>query len=276
MNSLDLFSNIQKKQSFLCVGLDTDLNKIPEYLLSKEDPIFEFNKRIVEATAPYAIAYKPNLAFYEYQGSQGWISLQRTVKYIRQNFPDIFLIADAKRGDIGNTSKMYAKAFFQHLGFDAITLSPYMGQDTVMPFLAYEGKWVVMLGLTSNESAAELQMLMLADGHRMFERVIETSMHWGHENNMMYVVGATKAQMLADVRKIVPHHFLLIPGVGEQGGSLEEVVEYGMNSNCGLIVNSSRGIIYADHTQRFAEAAANKAKELQVEMAEHLKSRGCL
>jgi len=276
MNSQDLFKNIQKKRSFLCVGLDTDLNKIPEYLLSKEDPIFEFNKRIVEATAPFTIAYKPNLAFYEFQGAQGWISLQKTVKFIRTNYPDIFLIADAKRGDIGNTSKMYAKAFFHHFGFDAITLSPYMGQDTVTPFLAFEGKWVVMLGLTSNESAAELQMLPLADGKRLFEHVIETSMHWGHENNMMYVVGATKAQMLADVRKIVPHHFLLIPGVGEQGGSLEEVVEFGMNSQCGLIVNSSRGIIYADHTQRFAEAAAAKAEDLQQQMEGHLKSRGCL
>lgn len=276
MNSQDLFKNIQKKRSFLCVGLDTDLNKIPEYLLSKEDPIFEFNKRIVEATAPFTIAYKPNLAFYEYQGAQGWISLQKTVKFIRLNYPDIFLIADAKRGDIGNTSKMYAKAFFYHFGFDAITLSPYMGQDTVSPFLAYDGKWVVMLGLTSNESAAELQMLPLADGKRLFERVIETSMHWGHENNMMYVVGATKAQMLADVRKIVPHHFLLIPGVGEQGGSLEEVVEFGMSSQCGLIVNSSRGIIYADHTQRFAEAAAAKAEDLQLQMAGHLKSKGCI
>ena len=276
MNSQDLFKNIQKKRSFLCVGLDTDLNKIPEYLLSKEDPIFEFNKRIVEATAPFTIAYKPNLAFYEFQGAQGWISLQKTVKFIRMNYPDIFLIADAKRGDIGNTSKMYAKAFFQHFGFDAITLSPYMGQDTVTPFLAFDGKWVVMLGLTSNESAAELQMLPLADGKRLFERVIETSMHWGHENNMMYVVGATKAQMLADVRKIVPHHFLLIPGVGEQGGSLEEVVEFGMNTQCGLIVNSSRGIIYADHTQRFAEAAAAKAEDLQIQMTEHLKSKGCI
>lgn len=276
MNSQDLFGNIQKKQSFLCVGLDTDLNKIPEFLLSKEDPIFEFNKRIVEATARYAVAFKPNLAFYEYQGAQGWISLQKTVKFIRQNYPDIFLIADAKRGDIGNTSKMYAKAFFQHFGFDAITLSPYMGQDTVAPFLEYEGKWVVMLGLTSNESAAELQLLLLHDGQRLFERVIGTSMHWGHENNMMYVVGATKAQMLEDVRRLVPHHFLLIPGVGEQGGSLEDVVKYGMNSQCGLLVNSSRGIIYADHSQRFAEVAAAKAMELQQQMAVHLKAKGCI
>ena len=277
MNSQELFGNIRKKQSFLCVGLDTDLNKIPEFLLAKEDPVFEFNKRIVDATAPYAVAFKPNLAFYEFQGSQGWISLQRTVKYIRETYPDVFLIADAKRGDIGNTSKMYAKAFFQHFGFDAVTASPYMGQDTVAPFVAFDGKWVILLALTSNESAAELQMLPVGDGsQRLFEKVIETSKRWGTENNLMYVVGATKASMLSDVRKLIPNHFLLIPGVGEQGGSLQEVVEHGINSQCGLLVNSSRAIIYADRSQQFAEVAGTKAKELQVQMAGFLKASNLL
>jgi len=277
MTSRELFENIKKKQSFLCVGLDSDLNKIPEFLLVKEDPIFEFNKRIVDATAPYAVAFKPNLAFYEVLGSQGWISLQRTVKYIKENYPDIFLIADAKRGDIGNTSKMYAKVFFKHFKFDAVTLSPYMGQDTVTPFIGHDGKWVILLALTSNDSAAELQMLPVGDGsQRLFEKVIDISMHWGNENNLMYVVGATKANMLADVRKLVPHHFLLIPGVGEQGGSLQEVVQYGMNSQCGLLVNSSRAIIYADRTQKFAEVAGQKAKELQMQMAGFLKTSNLL
>lgn len=277
MNSQELFENIKKKQSFLCVGLDTDLNKIPEFLLAKEDPIFEFNKQIVDATAPYAVAFKPNLAFYEFQGSQGWISLQRTVKYIKETYPDVFLIADAKRGDIGNTSKMYAKAFFQHFGFDAVTASPYMGQDTVTPFVAFDGKWVILLALTSNDSAAELQMLPVGDGsQRLFEKVIDTSKQWGTENNLMYVVGATKASMLTDVRKLIPNHFLLIPGVGEQGGSLQEVVEHGMNSQCGLLVNSSRAIIYADRSQKFAEVAGTKAKELQVQMAGFLKSYNLL
>ncbi|SDC10039.1 orotidine-5'-phosphate decarboxylase [Williamwhitmania taraxaci] len=277
MTSRELFENIKKKQSFLCVGLDSDLNKIPEFLLAKEDPIFEFNKRIVDATVPYAVAFKPNLAFYEVLGSQGWISLQRIVKYIKENYPDIFLIADAKRGDIGNTSKMYAKVFFKHFQFDAVTLSPYMGQDTVTPFIGNEGKWVILLALTSNDSAAELQMLPVGDGsQRLFEKVIDASMHWGSENNLMYVVGATKANMLADVRKLVPHHFLLIPGVGEQGGSLQEVVQYGMNSQCGLLVNSSRAIIYADRTQKFAEVAGQKAKELQMQMAGFLKTSNLL
>lgn len=273
MNSQELFENIKRKQSFLCVGLDTDLKKIPEFLLASEDPIFEFNKQVVDATAPYAVAFKPNLAFYEFQGSQGWISLQRTVKYIKETYPDLFLIADAKRGDIGNTSEMYAKAFFQHFNFDAVTASPYMGKDTVTPFVAFEGKWVILLALTSNESAAELQMLPVGDGsQRLFEKVIDASMHWGNENNMMYVVGATKATMLADVRKIVPNHFLLIPGVGEQGGSLEDVVKYGMNSQCGLLVNSSRAIIFANKTEKFAEVAGAKAMEVQKQMAGFLKA----
>ncbi len=277
MTSQELFQNIKRKQSFLCVGLDTDLHKIPEFLLTKEDPIFEFNKRIVDATAPYAVAFKPNLAFYEYQGAQGWISLQRTIKYIKETYPDVFLIADAKRGDIGNTSKMYAKAFFQHFGFDAVTASPYMGQDTVAPFVAFDGKWVILLALTSNDSAADLQMLPVGDGsQRLFEKVIDTSKQWGTENNLMYVVGATKASMLADVRKLIPNHFLLIPGVGEQGGSLEDVVKYGMNTQCGLLVNSSRAIIYADGSQKFAEVAGEKAKELQLQMAGFLKSDGLL
>ena len=273
MNSLELFENIKKKQSFLCVGLDSDLNKIPEFLLTKEDPIFEFNKRIVDATAPYAVAFKPNLAFYEVLGSQGWITLQKTVKYIRETYPDIFLIADAKRGDIDNTSQMYAKVFFNHFQFDAVTLSPYMGKDTVAPFIENEGKWAILLALTSNDSAAEFQMLPVGDGsQRLFEKVIDTSMRWGNQNNMMYVVGATKASMLTDIRKVIPNHFLLIPGVGEQGGSLQEVVQYGMNSHCGLLVNSSRAIIYADKTPKFAEVAAQKAQEVQKQMAGFLHS----
>lgn len=267
MNSTELFEQIKQKRSFLSIGLDTDLNRIPEILLSKEDPIFEFNKAIIDATADYAIAYKANLAFYEINGASGWNSLQKTIKYIRKNHPNIFTIADAKRGDIANTSRMYARAFYQHLDFHAITLSPYMGQDTVEPFLTFEKKWVILLALTSNNSFDDFQMEVNTESKRLlYETVIEKSMHWGTENNMMYVVGATRAEMLEDVRKIAPDHFLLVPGVGEQGGSLVDVAKYGMNNKCGLLVNSSRGILYSDNSMRFADAARTKAMQLQKQM----------
>ena len=267
MNYTQLFEQIKKKKSFLCVGLDSDIAKLPAHLSGVEDPVFEFNKQIVEATADVTVAYKPNIAFYESRGVEGWSSLEKTVKYIREHYPEIFLIADAKRGDIGNTSKMYARAFFSQDMVDAVTLSPYMGRDTVEPFLGYEGKWAVILALTSNPSAADFEMLPLKDGGRLYEKVIDTSSRWGTVDNTMYVVGATQARMLGGIRQLVPDHFLLVPGVGAQGGSLEEVARYGMNRRCGLLVNSSRGIIYADSSERFAETAAAKAGELASQMA---------
>ena len=267
MNAKELFEQIRLKRSFLCVGLDTDLSRIPEFLLSKEDPIFEFNKAIIDATADYAIAYKPNLAFYELHGATGWNSLQKTAKYIKTNHPNILTIADAKRGDIANTARMYARTFFQKLDFDAITLSPYMGHDTVEPFISFEGKWAILLALTSNKSFDDFQMLHCSHSDKkVFEEVITKSMNWGTENNIMYVVGATRAEMLKEIREIIPDHFLLIPGVGEQGGSLANVAKYGINNQCGLLVNSSRGIIYADRSMRFAGAARTKAMLLQKEM----------
>ncbi len=272
MNANQLFEQIQQKRSFLCVGLDTDLAKIPEFLLGREDPVFEFNKAIVDATAEYTVAFKTNLAFYERHGASGWNSLQRTIKYIRSNYPQIFTIADAKRGDIANTSAMYARTFFQTLDFHAITLSPYMGQDTVSPFLTYEGKWVILLGLTSNNSFSDFQMLQVGNnGRRLFQEVIEKSMHWGSDANMMYVVGATRADLIHEVRKLTPDHFLLVPGVGEQGGSLAEVAKNGLNHRCGLLVNSSRGIIYADTSTRYVGAAKAAAYRLQQEMESILK-----
>jgi len=272
MTSAELFEQIRLKKSFLCIGLDTDLNRIPEILLSKDDPIFEFNKAIIDATADYAVAYKPNLAFYELHGASGWNSLQKTIKYIRKNHPNIFTIADAKRGDIANTSRMYARTFFQHLDFHAVTLSPYMGQDTADPFLAFESKWVIILALTSNNSFDDFQIEPVGENQKpLYQKVIEKSMHWGTENNTMYVVGATRAEMLSDVRKIAPDHFLLVPGVGEQGGSLKDVAKYGMNKQCGLLVNSSRGILYSDNSMRFAGAARTKAMLLQNEMETLLK-----
>jgi len=275
MNAQQLFEQIQAKRSFLCVGLDSDITKIPQHLLSTEDPIFEFNKAIVDATAEYAVSYKPNLAFYESLGVIGWISLQKTVKYIRENYPSQFIIADAKRGDIGNTSEMYAKAFFEGFDFDAVTLAPYMGSDTVTPFLKYEGKWSIILALTSNKSAADFQLLEdAANGKKIYEDVITTSAQWGTSDNIMYVVGATKAEMLGDVRQLIPNHFLLVPGVGAQGGSLSEVAKHGMNSQCGLLVNSSRAIIYADTTEGFAAAAAIAAREVRDEMDILLKEKG--
>ncbi|MBO7055943.1 MAG: orotidine-5'-phosphate decarboxylase [Bacteroidales bacterium] len=270
MNKDQLVSEITKKQSFLCVGLDTDINKIPEHLRSVDDPIFVFNKAIIDATAQYTVAYKPNIAFYECYGISGWKSLEKTVNYIKNKYPEIFLIADAKRGDIGNTSKMYAKAFLENLPFDSVTIAPYMGEDSVSPFLTYEGKWAIILALTSNKGAFDFQF-QESNGKALYEHVLETSQKWGSEQNIMYVVGATKAEMLGNVRAIVPNHFLLVPGVGAQGGSLEAVAQYGMNKDCGLLVNSSRGIIYADTTEKFAEVAGEKAHELQVQMADLMK-----
>jgi len=272
MNYKQLFEQIKKKNSFLCVGLDTDIEKIPEHLKSKEDPIFEFNKAIVDSTEKYTIAYKPNIAFYESLGTKGWIALEKTVNYIKEKYPEVFVIADAKRGDIGNTSKMYAKAFLETMNFDSITVAPYMGEDSVTPFLGYKDKWVILLALTSNKGAFDLQFFKSEEENKhLYEKVLEKSQEWGDENNMMYVVGATKAEMLKGIRDIIPNHFLLVPGVGAQGGSLEEVVKYGINSHCGLIVNSSRGIIYACQDEAFAEVAAREAKKLQQEMERLLK-----
>ena len=268
MNKQQLFENIKRKQSFLCVGLDTDIKKIPEHLLKEEDPVFAFNKAIIDATAPYCIAYKPNLAFYESMGVKGWIAFEKTVEYIKKNF----IIADAKRGDIGNTSAMYARSFFEELDIDAVTVAPYMGEDSVTPFLTYEGKWVILLALNSNKGSHDFQLTEDKAGERLFEKVLRKSQEWANDQNMMYVVGATQGKMFEDIRKIVPEHFLLVPGIGAQGGSLEEACKYGMNSKCGLIVNSSRAIIYADKSEAFAQAAKNEAEKVQKQMAEQLKA----
>ena len=272
MTRQQIIDNIRRKQSFLCVGLDTDIKKIPRHLLGEDDPIFAFNKAIIDATAPYCVAYKPNLAFYECGGLKGWASFEKTVKYIKENYPDLFIIADAKRGDIGNTSAMYARSFFEELDIDALTVAPYMGEDSVTPFLQYEGKWVILLALTSNKGSHDFQLTTDQQGERLFEKVVRTSQQWASEEQMMYVVGATQGQLFEDIRKIAPRHFLLVPGVGAQGGSLEEVCRYGMTSDCGLLVNSSRGIIYADSTEQFAEVAAAKARDLQQQMADLLNS----
>ena len=269
MNNLQIFNNIVKKKSFLCVGLDTEIEKLPPSLLNHDNPVLEFNKRIIDATHKYAVVFKPNVAFYEYSGAQGWITLQETVKYIRKNYPDIFIIADAKRGDIGNTSKMYAKAFFENMDCDAVTVAPYMGEDSVKPFLSYSQKWVILLALTSNRGADDFQYHN-EDGMRLFERVLTLSQKWGNTDNLMYVIGATRAEMLKDIRKIVPDHVLLVPGVGAQGGSLEEVARYGMNEQCGLLVNSSRAIIYASAGEDFALRARDEALNVQVDMEELL------
>jgi orotidine-5'-phosphate decarboxylase len=275
MDQTGLFENIVKKRSFLCVGLDSEKDKIPSFLLREKDPLFEFNKRIIDSTHEFAAAYKPNVAFYECYGEKGWKSLELTVRYIKENYPGIFVIADAKRGDIGNTSKMYAKAFFENMPFDAITVAPYMGEDSVSPFLSYKEKWVVLLALTSNKGADDFQYHN-EDGIRLFERVLTVSQKWGTTNNIMYVVGATRAEMLKDIRKLVPDHFLLVPGVGAQGGSLEEVVKFGLNSKCGLLVNSSRGIIFADNTENFDKVAGEKAKEIQVDMEIYLRKHNLI
>jgi orotidine-5'-phosphate decarboxylase len=272
MNKQQLFEQIQKKRSFLCVGLDTDILKIPKHLLDTSDPIFSFNKEIIDATAEFSVAYKPNLAFYESLGSLGWQSLEKTVHYLREKHPDIFMIADAKRGDIGNTSNLYARAFFEHMDFDAVTVAPYMGEDSVKPFMTYLDKWVILLALTSNKGAFDFQFLKDENsGDLLFESVLKTSQNWGTDENMMYVVGATKAEKLKEIRETVPNHFLLVPGVGAQGGSLQEVAKYGMNNKCGLLVNSSRAIIYASSGDDFAEKAGEAAKEVQLEMESLLK-----
>ena len=273
MTKQELFNQIIKKESFLCVGLDADLEKIPDHLLELDDPIFEFNKQIIDATKDYCVAYKPNLAFYESLGVKGWESLQKTMEYIPS---DIFTIADAKRGDIGNTSKMYAKTFFEYFNFDSVTVAPYMGNDSVSPFLEFSNRWVILLAATSNVGGLDFQYKKIEGGKRVFEEVLEKSLEWGNEENLMYVVGATRAEMLSDVRAIVPDAFLLVPGVGAQGGSLEEVVKYGMNDTCGLLVNSSRGIIYAGSGNDFASAAGKKSKELQSQMAVQLKEFGLI
>ncbi len=277
MNRSELFSIIQKKRSFLCVGLDTDINKIPKHLLETDDPVFEFNKGIIDATHDITVAYKPNLAFYESLGTKGWNSLEKTVEYIRSKTDEIFIIADAKRGDIGNTSAMYAKTFFDTINFDGVTLAPYMGLDTVSPFLNYKEKWSIILALTSNKSAADFQYLQDKDsGNKLFESVLKTSQTWGTTDQLMYVVGATKAGALRDIRKIIPDHFLLVPGVGAQGGSLQDVAKYGMNDHCGLLVNSSRGIIYASSGEDFKDQAKAKAEELQLEMEQLLRDGGII
>lgn len=276
MTRKQLVENIKRKKSFLCVGLDTDIKKIPSHLLTEKNPIEAFNKAIIDATAQYAVAYKPNLAFYESLGAEGWNALEETVAYIQKNYPDQLIIADAKRGDIGNTSQLYARSFFEHLGVDAITVAPYMGEDSVTPFLGYPGKWVILLALTSNKGSHDFQLIQDENGRRLFENVILTSQKWASTDELMYVVGATQGKMFEDIRAIAPDNFLLVPGVGAQGGSLEEVARYGMNQECGLLVNSSRGIIYASNGTDFAEAAARESKALADKMAELLKQYGVI
>lgn len=276
MNKQQLFDNIKKKKSFLCVGLDTDINKIPKHLLSEEDPIFAFNKAIIDATAAYCVAYKPNLAFYESLGVKGLMAFEKTVSYLKANYPDQFIIADAKRGDIGNTSEMYARSFFDNIKVDAVTVAPYMGEDSVKPFLIYPESWVILLALTSNKGSQDFQFSEDASGVRLFEKVLTKSQEWATDEQMMYVVGATQGKMFLDIRKHAPTHFLLVPGVGAQGGSLKEVAKYGMNEQCGLLVNSSRAIIYADTTSSFAKTAAVAAREVQEEMAGYLLLKGIL
>lgn len=281
MTRKELIEQIKQKQSFLCVGLDTDINKMPKSLkeiVKKEyeeeeltfGMLLEFNTRIIDATAPYCVAYKPNLAFYEAYGMEGIAAFEGTIEYLQENYPNHMIIADAKRGDIGNTSKMYAKTFFDQYGVDALTVAPYMGEDSVTPFLGYDGKWVVLLALTSNKGSNDFQLTEDAKGERLFEKVLRTSQQWANDEQMMYVVGATQGKMFEDIRRIVPNHFLLVPGVGAQGGSLEEVCKYGMTTDCGLLVNSSRGIIYASQDKNFDKVAGEKAKELQEQMAAEL------
>jgi orotidine-5'-phosphate decarboxylase len=277
MDAVQLFDQIKQKRSFLCIGLDTDIQKLPKHLLDTSDPVFAFNKEIIDYTHDFTIAYKPNLAFYESLGADGLISLDKTVKYIREKCPEIFIIADAKRGDIGNTSNLYARAFFDHFDFDAVTVAPYMGEDSVKPFMTYLGKWVILLALTSNKGAFDFQYLKdEKSGDMLYESVLKTSQNWGNTDNMMYVVGATKAEKLEEIREIIPNHFLLVPGIGAQGGSLQEVAKYGMNDQCGLLVNSSRAIIFASDGDDFAEAAREQAEAVQVEMEELLLEAGLI
>lgn len=270
MNRQQLIHQIFTKKTFLCVGLDTDISKIPEHLKNETDPIFAFNKAIIDATAPYCVAYKPNLAFYESYGLKGMMAFEKTIQYLKDHYPTHFIIADAKRGDIGNTSKMYARTFFEEYDLDSVTVAPYMGEDSVKPFLEYNGKWVILLALTSNKGSHDFQLTEDKSGERLFEKVLKKSQEWGTPENLMYVVGATQGRMFEDIRRIAPEHFLLVPGVGAQGGSLQEVCKYGMTKDCGLLVNSSRGIIYAGKGTDFAEAAARKAREMQEEMAVEL------
>ncbi len=272
MTTSQLVEQIRKKKSFLCIGLDVDLNKIPKHLLKESDPIFAFNKAIIDATHHLCVAYKPNIAFYEAYGIKGWQALEKTIKYLNDNYPEIFTIADAKRGDIGNTSTMYAKAFFEDLAFDSVTVAPYMGKDSIEPFLAFKNKHTIMLALTSNQGAFDFQTKAI-DGKEVYKHVLETSKSWKHAEHLMYVVGATKAEYFADIRKIIPNSFLLVPGVGAQGGNLQDVCKYGMNANVGLLINSSRGIIYASTSENYAHAAALKAKELQSAMQKILLNR---
>ena len=274
MTRQELIQNIKAKRSFLCVGLDTDLKKVPAHLLNEEAPIFAFNKAIIDATAAYCVAYKPNLAFYEAFGVKGLMAFEKTVTYIKENYPDQFIIADAKRGDIGNTSAMYARTFFEEYNLDSVTVAPYMGEDSVTPFLGYDGKWVILLALTSNKGSHDFQLTESTDGEKLFQKVLRKSQEWAGSDQMMYVVGATQGQAFEEIRKIVPDHFLLVPGVGAQGGSLSEVCKYGMTQECCLLVNSSRAIIYADNSENFATAAAEAAKAVQQEMAAELDSRG--
>lgn len=274
MNKQELIEQIREKQSFLCVGLDTDLKKVPQHLLAEEDPIFAFNKAIIDATAPYCVSYKPNLAFYEAFGVKGLMAFEKTVKYLKQNYPHHFIIADAKRGDIGNTSAMYARTFFEEYDVDSLTVAPYMGEDSVTPFLGYEGKWVILLALTSNKGSHDFQLTEDAQSERLFEKVLRVSSQWATDEQLMYVVGATQGSLFQDIRRLAPTHFLLVPGVGAQGGSLQEVCKYGMTKDCGLLVNSSRGIIYASADKDFAEVAGQKARELQQEMAIELEKAG--
>lgn len=270
MNRQQLIHQIFTKKTFLCVGLDTDISKIPEHLKNETDPIFAFNKAIIDATAPYCVAYKPNLAFYESYGLKGMMAFEKTIQYLKDHYPTHFIIADAKRGDIGNTSKMYAQTFFEEYDLDSVTVAPYMGEDSVKPFLEYNGKWVILLALTSNKGSHDFQLTEDKSGERLFEKVLKKSQDWGTPENLMYVVGATQGRMFEDIRRIAPEHFLLVPGVGAQGGSLQEVCKYGMTKDCGLLVNSSRGIIYAGKGTDFAEAAARKAREMREEMAVEL------
>jgi len=271
MNRKQLVEEIKAKASFLCVGLDTDLRKVPEFILKEQDPIFKFNRVIIDATAPYCVAYKPNIAFYEAFGTKGVAAFEKTVKYLKDFYPRHFIIADAKRGDIGNTSAMYARTFFEEYDVDALTVAPYMGEDSVSPFLTYKDKWVILLALTSNKGSLDFQLCEDKEGVKLFEKVLNQSCKWGNEENMMYVIGATQGKMFEAVRRIVPNSFLLVPGVGAQGGSLDEVCKYGITKDCGLLVNSSRSIIYASHDHDFAQVAARKANELQVQMSNELK-----
>ena len=273
MNRQQLIKQIQTKETFLCIGLDTDIRKLPEHLKNEENAVFKFNQAIIDATAPYCVSYKPNLAFYESMGLKGMESFEKTIDYLKQNHPDHFIIADAKRGDIGNTSMMYARTFFEEYNLDALTVAPYMGEDSVKPFLEYKGKWVILLALTSNKGSHDFQFIEDTQGEKLFEKVLRTSQQWGNEENMMYVVGATQGSMFSNVRRLAPRSFLLVPGIGAQGGSLQEVCRYGMTADCGLLVNSSRGIIYASSGKDFAKAAAIKAQEVQQDMAKELEKR---